>query len=84
MAPNKYGDRVKRFFGIDPEETFDDSSYYDDGAYLESEPSTRDVLLTLFPTLPGIIAYLKELFPFLGWILHYNLTWLLGDFIAGE
>lgn len=84
MAPSKYGDRVKRFFGIEPDETVDDSTYYEDGAYLESEPSIKDFLLELFPTVGGITAYFKELFPFLGWIFHYNLTWLLGDIIAGE
>ncbi|KAL2135721.1 hypothetical protein VTI74DRAFT_7238 [Chaetomium olivicolor] len=83
MAPSKNADRVKRFFGIDPNQTLDDSAYYDDGSYIEEEPSVREVLLELFPTVPGVVRYLKELFPFLGWIFHYNLTWLLGDFIAG-
>ncbi|KAL2021117.1 hypothetical protein VTK56DRAFT_7536 [Thermocarpiscus australiensis] len=83
MAPNKYGDRVKRFFGIDPDDTLVDYAYHNDGSYVESEPSTAAALLELFPTVAGIISYLRELFPFVGWIFHYNLTWLLGDFIAG-
>ncbi|KAK3390297.1 sulfate transporter family-domain-containing protein [Podospora didyma] len=82
-APSSAGDRVKRFFGIDPDEKLDDSSYYDDGSFVEREPSTKDFLLQLAPTLAGITHYFRELFPFLGWIFHYNLTWLLGDFIAG-
>ncbi len=27
--------------------------------------------------------YVKRLFPFHAWILHYNLTWGLGDLVAG-
>ncbi|KXX77524.1 Sulfate permease 2 [Madurella mycetomatis] len=82
MASGKHGDRAKRFFGIDPSESLDYTSY-DDGSYVEVEPSTKEFLLELLPTTRGIVTYLKELFPFLSWIFHYNLTWLLGDVIAG-
>lgn len=84
MASNKHAGRVKRFFGIDPDQTLRDSALYDDGSYVEEEPSVREALFELIPTIPRILQYLRELFPFLGWIFHYNLTWLLGDFIAGE
>lgn len=30
-----------------------------------------------------ILDYLKSLFPFLQWLPRYNLTWLIGDLIAG-
>ncbi|KAH6855839.1 sulfate transporter family-domain-containing protein [Chaetomium sp. MPI-CAGE-AT-0009] len=83
MAPSTRADRIKAFFGIDPDQAVDDSAFYADGSYIEEEPTVAEALLQLFPTVPGTIAYLKELFPFLGWIFHYNLTWLLGDFIAG-
>ncbi|EAQ87322.1 hypothetical protein CHGG_03941 [Chaetomium globosum CBS 148.51] len=83
MAPDTRTDRVKRFFGIDPALAVDDSAFHADDSYVEEEPSVADALLYLFPTIPGTVAYLKELFPFVGWIFHYNLTWLLGDFIAG-
>ncbi|KAJ4294904.1 Photosystem I iron-sulfur center [Collariella sp. IMI 366227] len=83
MAPSKNADRVKRFFGIDTSLKLDDAVYYDDGSYIEQEPSIREAIHELLPTGSGIARYLKELFPFLGWIFHYNLTWLLGDFIAG-
>ncbi|KAK0701712.1 sulfate transporter family-domain-containing protein [Lasiosphaeria miniovina] len=83
MAPSPLADRVKRFFGIDPELRLDDSSYYEDGSYVEHEPSVRAWLFWLLPTGPRVKAYLYELFPFVGWIFHYNFTWLLGDFIAG-
>jgi len=84
MASGNRVDRVKRFFGIDPDAVLDDSALYDNGSYVEEEPSVKEALFELFPTIPGILRYLKELFPFIGWIFHYNLTWLLGDVIAGE
>lgn len=84
MASDTRTDRVKRFFGIDPALAVDDSAFQGGDSYVEEEPSVADALLYLFPTIPGTVAYLKELFPFVGWIFHYNLTWLLGDFIAGE
>ncbi|KAK4243377.1 sulfate transporter family-domain-containing protein [Corynascus novoguineensis] len=83
MAASKNNDRLKSFFGIDPETTVDDSVFHADGSYVEKEPSVKEALYELVPTIPGIIRYLHELFPFLGWIFHYNLTWLLGDIIAG-
>jgi sodium-independent sulfate anion transporter 11 len=84
MASPKRTDGIKRFFGIDPDQALDDSALYDDGAYTEEEPSVKEALFELFPTIPGTLNYLNTLFPFLGWIFHYNLTWLLGDVIAGE
>ncbi|KAK4148743.1 sulfate transporter family-domain-containing protein [Chaetomidium leptoderma] len=83
MAPNKHVDRVKWFFGIEPDQTVDDSAFYDNGSYVEEEPNVLATLFELFPTIPGVLNYLKALFPFTAWIFHYNLTWLLGDFIAG-
>ncbi len=84
MAATTNADRVKRFFGIEQDELVSDPTLYDDGSFVEEEPSVKELIFELFPTVPGVLRYLKELFPFLGWIFHYNLTWLLGDFIAGE
>jgi len=81
---NTFGDRVKRLLGIDPEERLDDSAYFDDGSFIEDEVSARDFFRSIMPTGSGVASYFRELFPFLGWIFHYNLTWLLGDFIAGK
>ncbi|KAK3934259.1 sulfate transporter family-domain-containing protein [Diplogelasinospora grovesii] len=81
MAPS----RVKRFLGIDEDGSVgaDADLFLDGDSYIESEPSTRDMLLSLRPTVAGAVEYLRVLFPFLGWIFHYNVTWLFGDFIAG-
>ena len=84
MAPNQFGDRVKRLFGIDPEDRINDQDKFDDGSFVEKEPTMKDVIEYIVPTLPGVQRYLRELFPFWNWIFHYNLTWLLGDIIAGE
>ncbi|KAK5661245.1 hypothetical protein OQA88_11139 [Cercophora sp. LCS_1] len=78
-----FGDRVKRVLGIDPEDKLDDSIYFDDGSFVESEVSTKEFLLGFVPTGRGIKHYLRELFPFLNWIFHYNFVWLAGDLIAG-
>ncbi|KAK4660947.1 Photosystem I iron-sulfur center [Podospora pseudocomata] len=83
MAHNTTASRVKRFLGIRPEDELHDADFYDDGLYLESEPSAKEALAHLVPTADGIKHYFRELFPFWGWIFHYNLTWLLGDLIAG-
>lgn len=84
MARSTYSDRLKRFLGIEPDHTVDDSLHYDGHLYVESEPSVKQFLVELFPTIPATTSYIKQLFPFWSWIFHYNLTWLLGDFIAGE
>lgn len=85
MAAPTAGDRAKRFFGIDPKDKLDDSLYFeDDGSYIEHEPSSAQFLKSLLPTTSGVKHYFTELFPFVKWIFHYNVTWLLGDIIAGQ
>ncbi|KAM7213011.1 Sulfate transporter family domain containing protein [Rhypophila decipiens] len=84
MAAPTAGDRVKRVLGIDPTDKLDDSLYFEhDGSYIEHEPSTADFLKGMLPTTSGVKNYFTELFPFVKWIFHYNLTWLMGDIIAG-
>ncbi|KAJ2990062.1 hypothetical protein NUW58_g3147 [Xylaria curta] len=51
--------------------------------YYETEPTVKEYLLEHRPTLAGFVRYVRSLFPFLDWIFHYNVTWLLGDLIAG-
>lgn len=52
-------------------------------AYLESPANTREFIQSILPTGSGVKRYITSLFPFLVWIHHYNLTWLMGDLIAG-
>lgn len=52
-------------------------------SYVEEEPKVSEYLLDLIPTGDDAVYYLKSLFPFTQWILHYNLQWLIGDLVAG-
>ncbi|KAL2891006.1 Sulfate permease 2 [Ceratocystis lukuohia] len=51
--------------------------------YIERDPSAKEWLSELVPTGDGVANYVRSLFPFWTWIFHYNLTWMLGDVIAG-
>ncbi|KAK3942131.1 sulfate permease [Diplogelasinospora grovesii] len=64
--------RGESIFSIQTAETF-----------VEEPPRTIDCFLEFTPTWRQLGAYLLSLFPFLSWIGHYNLTWFLGDLVAG-
>lgn len=51
--------------------------------YLEAEPTVAEWLRDLPPTGPGVLHYLIDLFPFVGWITRYNVQWLFGDLVSG-
>ncbi|KAK3693548.1 sulfate transporter family-domain-containing protein [Podospora appendiculata] len=51
--------------------------------FVEEPPRSADVLLELVPTGRQTLNYIISLFPFLSWIGHYNLQWLIGDLVAG-
>jgi hypothetical protein len=52
--------------------------------YIDPEPTVREWLRAAAPTRPGAMKYLIETFPFTKWIFSYNLTWFIGDLIAGR
>jgi sodium-independent sulfate anion transporter 11 len=52
--------------------------------FVEEPPRTIDYFLEFTPTWRQFGAYLLSLFPFLSWIGHYNLKWVLGDLVAGK
>lgn len=52
--------------------------------FVEEPPQIIDYLNGLIPTGDEIVKYLLSLFPFLSWIGHYNLQWLIGDLVAGK
>lgn len=52
--------------------------------FLEPEPTIGEFIEEITPSLRDIGLYFYNLFPFLSWILKYNLTWALGDLIAGK
>lgn len=53
-------------------------------AFIEEEPTAAEWFRQVSPNGQTVKHYFKELFPFLGWIFHYNLIWFYGDLIAGE
>jgi sodium-independent sulfate anion transporter 11 len=93
MASNKVGRGLAKAVGIDvdqrnrnePKEFINSAaaSIRSVDKYYEEEPTAAEFVSGLIPSREGIIGYVKSLFPFHAWILHYNLTWGLGDFIAG-
>ena len=46
-------------------------------------PPQRSGSLEQVPTGEEAASYAKSLFPFLTWIGHYNLVWLVSDLVAG-
>jgi len=51
--------------------------------FFEQEPTVAEWLHEIRPTRACTVQYIKQLFPFWTWIFHYNMTWLLGDVVAG-
>ncbi|KAI1800585.1 sulfate permease [Daldinia bambusicola] len=58
-------------------------SYPNVEPYDERDPTALDWIRSVTPTPRGIFQYLYRLFPFLHWITRYNMTWFIGDLIAG-
>ncbi|KAJ1677395.1 hypothetical protein EV182_006268, partial [Spiromyces aspiralis] len=52
--------------------------------YIEPLPSVRTwVKVHTTPSKQGVKEYILSLFPILSWIYRYNMTWFLGDLVAG-
>lgn len=51
--------------------------------FVEQQPRSWEWVVDLLPSRRDIIEYIISLFPFLNWIGHYNLQWLVGDSVAG-
>jgi hypothetical protein len=52
--------------------------------FVEEVPTTTEFLREIVPGPRQLADYAWSLFPFLHWITHYNLLWLLGDVVAGK
>lgn len=52
-------------------------------SFVEEPPTAGEWLRELLPTKRVARAYVKSLFPFVHWIGHYNVQWLIGDLVAG-
>ncbi|GKZ76392.1 sulfate permease 2 [Aspergillus niger] len=82
----KVGHILAKVLGIDLESNTD--PYRRDGSdnagyYVETEPTSGEWLRELVPSRRQIGRYFYDLFPFLHWIMSYNLQWFIGDLIAG-
>lgn len=51
--------------------------------YIDHEPSATEWVKSLIPDRKGMLDFGKSLFPFTEWLPRYNLTWLIGDLVAG-
>lgn len=51
--------------------------------FVEQEPTSIEWITSIAPTPHTFINWAYHLFPFTHWIGRYNLTWLVGDLIAG-
>jgi sodium-independent sulfate anion transporter 11 len=51
--------------------------------YVEGEPTAREWLHDVLPNGHEVGEYIWSLFPFIHWIGHYNVAWLIGDLVAG-
>ncbi|KAK0657499.1 sulfate transporter family-domain-containing protein [Cercophora newfieldiana] len=51
--------------------------------FVEEPPRVMETLAKLRPTKRQMVDYFLSLFPFLSWIGHYNVQWLIGDLVAG-
>ncbi|KAJ5316359.1 hypothetical protein N7476_006666 [Penicillium atrosanguineum] len=49
----------------------------------EADPTVLDWLNDAVPSGPQLIQHFIRMFPFMKWIKHYNVQWLIGDLIAG-
>ncbi|KAG9382168.1 sulfate permease [Pyrenophora tritici-repentis] len=51
--------------------------------YVEGEPTAKEWIQDTLPTSEELRQYCYSLFPFIHWIGHYNVQWLVGDLVAG-
>ena len=51
--------------------------------YVEGEPTAKEWLQDTLPSGEELRQYCYSLFPFVHWIGHYNVQWLIGDLVAG-
>lgn len=76
---------LEKFIGADhhePEERAPSITNAD--LYIEEEPTVGEFLREITPSLQQVGEYFYNLFPFLSWVGKYNLTWFLGDLVAGK
>ncbi len=77
-------DRLQKAFGRDFEDRDDEYPPITNAdLFIEREPTVAEFFEELAPTWQGVGEYIYNLFPFIQWIGKYNLTWFIGDLVAG-
>jgi sodium-independent sulfate anion transporter 11 len=77
--------RAAKAFGIDASRREEPIPTVDGvDIYAEDDPTVQEWFAEITPSLHDVGRYIYKLFPFLSWIGKYNLTWFVGDLIAGE
>ncbi|PLB53713.1 putative sulfate transporter [Aspergillus steynii IBT 23096] len=86
---SKLGHGLAKGLGIDLNETRSPNFHHDSiedphsHTYVEPEPTAGDWFREHAPTTRQAVEYFYNLFPFLAWIMSYNVQWLIGDLVAG-
>jgi sodium-independent sulfate anion transporter 11 len=84
MAAPTTKEKVAKALGFDAPKRDDDTpSISNADPFIEPEPTVREYIEALTPSLRDVGHYIYNLFPFIHWIGKYNLTWFFGDLIAG-
>ena len=52
-------------------------------SYIDREPSVTEWVSEHIPTGKDLKEFGLSLFPFVDWLPRYNLTWFIGDLVAG-
>jgi len=82
--PPTFSSKLAKLVGIELQSQSRFGDIRDDaGRYVENGPTTSEVVADHIPTANSVGSYIQSLFPFWTWIFHYNVTWLMGDLVAG-
>lgn len=85
MAATTTKDRLTKAFGLKEEDRDSDvPSISNADPFIEREPTVTEFLQEIAPSVQSVGNYIYNLFPFIHWIGKYNVTWFIGDFIAGK
>lgn len=77
-------ERLQRAFDSQHYEADDDiPSISNADLFIEREPTVAEFLQEITPSRQAVGRYVYNLFPFIQWIGKYNVTWLIGDLVAG-